>query len=119
MTLQVTTQSSSSPDVVVLAVSGTPAEELLSLLADGIAELTAAGQMVVLDLDELMMTRASVMRAFLARLLGKSDQDRIVLKCGRLTGRQVLRRWTSDDATIVPSLIHSEEPAVKAQAVPA
>lgn len=104
MTLQVTTHRSPSPDVTVLSLSGTPAEDLLALLADGIAELTAAGQTVVLDLDEFMMTRTSTMRGFLARLLANGHEERLVLKCGRLTGRKVLRRWTSDDLLIVADL---------------
>jgi hypothetical protein len=103
MTLLVTTHSSPSADVVVLALAGTPADDVLALLADGIAELTAAGQTVVLGLDDLVMTKAAVMRAFLARLLGKSVEQRIILQCGRLSGRQVLRRWTTDEVAIVPA----------------
>lgn len=119
MTLQVTTHSSSSADVVVLTVSGTPAEELLALLADGIAELTAAGQTVVLDLDALMMTKPAAMRAFLARLLGKSPEDRVVLKCGRLTGRKVLRRWTTADLSIVSTLVEARQPTRRPEVIPA
>jgi hypothetical protein len=103
MTLLVTTHSSPSEDVVVLALAGTPADDVLALLADGIAELTAAGQTVVLGLDDLVMTKAAVMRGFLARLLGKSVEQRIILQCGRLSGRQVLRRWTTDEVAIVPA----------------
>lgn len=112
MTLLVSTHSSPSPDVVVLALSGTPAADVLALLADGVAELTAAGQTVVLGLDDLVMTRAAVMRGFLARLLGKSDEERIILQCGRLSGRQVLRRWTTDELAIVSGLAGDHEPTM-------
>jgi hypothetical protein len=112
MTLLVTTHSSPSEDVVVLALAGTPADDVLALLADGIAELTAAGQTVVLGLDDLVMTKAAVMRGFLARLLGKSVEQRIILQCGRLSGRQVLRRWTTDELAIVPALADDHEPAL-------
>jgi hypothetical protein len=113
MTLLVSTHTSPSPDVVVLALSGTPAADVLALVADGVAELTAAGQTVVLGLDDLVMTRAAVMRGFLARLLGKSVQGRIVLQCGRRSGRQVLRRWTTDELAIVSALTVDHEPALR------
>jgi hypothetical protein len=112
MSLLVTTHSSPSDDVVVLALSGTPDGDLLALLADGIAELTAAGQTVELGLDDLVMTKAAVMRGFLARLLGKSVDERIILQCGRLSGRQVLRRWTTDELAIVSALTVDRELAV-------
>ena len=112
MTLQVTTHAATRSDVVVLALAGAPAEGVLDLLADGIAELAHAGQTVVLDLDELMMTRAAALHAFLGRLLATSPTERLVLVCSRLSGRRLLRRWSSDDLQIVgdvPSAIAQPE----------
>lgn len=111
MTLQVTTKPSPRPDVVVFALSGTPAEDLLALFADGVAELTNARHTVVVDLDGLVMTKPSTMRSFLARLVAKSADDRVVLQCTRLTGRKVLRRWTNDDLSIITTLIDTARPA--------
>jgi hypothetical protein len=104
MTLYVSTRAAPWDDVVVLSLSGTPAEEVLALLAEGVASITGEGQVVVIDVDALVLSKASVIRGFLADLLDRSPVDHVAFVCERLTGRRILRRWGGDDLVIARTL---------------
>lgn len=104
MSLRVTTRTASTPDVVVLAVDGTPVVELLDALVETIAAVVSSGRAVVVDVDELVLSKASTLRRFLGRLLHEVPVEQVAFSCSRLTGRRILRRWGGDDLQVVAAV---------------
>lgn len=86
---------------VVVIVEGTSATAPLLGLAEEVAQHTSAGTRIVLDLDGLVLTSSSALRAFVGRLDERGSSARVVLRCSRSTGRQLLRRWVGGSITVV------------------
>lgn len=86
---------------VTFVVEGTPVVSSLLRLADHVAECTAAGKTVVVDLDGLVLTSSTAMRTFIAHLNQRCSQANVVLVCRRSTGRRLLRRWAAGSMPVV------------------
>ncbi|MDZ7733135.1 MAG: hypothetical protein U5R31_08460 [Acidimicrobiia bacterium] len=103
MALQVNTIHDTA-DVVALRVAGTAEERPLLRLIDAVESAAEGKRRVVLDLDQLVIISASPIRTFIAQLLARVGEERVVLSCRRHSGRQVLRRWGGRDVQIVAEL---------------
>jgi hypothetical protein len=78
----------------VLTLSGVADEALLRRLAHGVEALAAdAGDLVVIDVDDLLVTDGEGVRAFLAALADGMVSDRLAFVCQRLSCRRLLRRF--------------------------
>ena len=104
MSLTVTTVPDAPNDVLALRLVGVAEERLLLTLVDGVHAAAEGKRRVVLDLDELVLFSAGAVRTFIAHLFERIGEDRVVLSCGRRTGRQVLRRWGGNEVSIMSTL---------------
>lgn len=93
----------------VLALSGTADEGLLLRLAGGVGALTDDASDLVVDVHDLLLSDANALRAFLAELLGGSVKGRLAFVCGRVSGRQVLKRLGGDAVHIFATVKEAVE----------
>lgn len=103
MSLHITTVHDAVADAVVVRIAGAGERRLLLSLSDDIAALVGHEQRVVIDMENLVLTSAGALRAFISVLFDQLGTDRVVFSCARRTTREVLRRWGGDDITVVSS----------------
>lgn len=101
MAVQVGMQSTDGCEVITL--TGSADEGVLVRLADGIASIAEDGRQLVVDLDGLILNNVNAVHAFVARLLAGTTPRQVLVCCGRLNGRRILRRWGGDSLPLFSS----------------
>lgn len=101
MTVTVTTRTECG--VPVLALSGVTEEGLLLRLATGVAAVAEDAGMVVVDLDDLIVSDSRALGRFLVHLLDSTTATRLAVACSRLTGRRLLRQLGNHDVLVFPT----------------
>lgn len=100
MTIEVRTHL--HDQAVVIELDGVANPEVLALIADGIAQVAAAGPCVIVDLERLALTRLDAVFGFLGRLSAVTDQ--VGLASARLSTWRILRRAGGPDLAVFPDL---------------
>lgn len=102
MSMKVTTRTEDG--VPVLTLSGVTDEGLLVRLATGVAAVVADAGMVVVDVDQLIVSDTKAVGRFLIHLLDGTAGKRLAVACSRLTGRRLLRHCGNGDVLIFPTV---------------
>jgi hypothetical protein len=83
-------------DAVVVTLAGLAERGALASVAEGLAGVDGG---VVIDVDDLWLVDPHAVRSFLRSLADGFGPD-VAFACGRLSCRQVLRRWGGPDLRI-------------------
>lgn len=101
MTVRVTTRTECG--VPVLALSGVTEEDLLLRLATGVAAVARDAGMVVVDVDDLIVSDSKALGRFFVHVLDGTTATRLAVACNRLTGRRLLRQLGTHDVLVFPT----------------
>jgi hypothetical protein len=99
-------------DAVVVTLTGLAERGALASLAEGLAGVAGG---LVLDVDDLWLVDPHAVRSFLHTLTGSSGAG-VAFACGRLSCRQVLRRWGGPDLRVFPTVAEALASLVLEQA---
>jgi hypothetical protein len=86
--------------ITVLGFIGEADMALIVDVVSGIEAVADAQRCVVLDVDDLWLVDVAAVRAFVTGLLEGSALGHVVFACGRISGRRILRRWSSDQLPV-------------------
>jgi hypothetical protein len=86
-------------DAVVVTLAGVAERGALASVAEGLAGVDSG---VVMDLDDLWLVDPHAVRSFLRSLTERGPG--VAFACGRLSCRQVLRKWGGPDLRVFPTV---------------
>ncbi len=82
-------QVRTTPEATVVRLSGVGCGELLEMVAQGLREVAQDCALLVIDLDDAVLSDAAHLQAFVGAVADAGSAVRIV--CRRLSGRRLLR----------------------------
>jgi hypothetical protein len=84
----------------VVSLSGLADRALLVRLAEAIAECTAPGGVLLVEIDDLLVSNLDTIRGLVGTLLARVTERPVAFCCRRVTGRRLLRRCGGDEVRV-------------------